>query len=203
MDFGSQKWPHHNCSRALTVFLTLERPSRKPESVILRADTGQRYAACTAGSPPPPLGRWPGALRQAQSSSRPRPPAGPAQTPPTLLSPAHPLGPAHRSAPPLSQALSCPAQALHLLRLYVLLGLLGQLQVRVVPGGLELVAREHKEGQCGAFHQELWDTAVRGQALPPLLADPDRSTRLTWYSHCHWKGTATRSRMAMMRVKYT
>ena len=40
---------------------------------------------------------------------------------------------------------------------------------------------------------------------PPLLSGspsaPPGASALTWYSHCHWKGTTTRSKMAMIRVK--
>ena len=34
------RWGHdHNCSRLLVVLLTLDRPSRNPESVTLQADS--------------------------------------------------------------------------------------------------------------------------------------------------------------------
>lgn len=159
----------HNSSRPLAVLLTLDRPSLNPASVILEVDS-QGVASEPKGARPRPLE----ATRRA-SDPAPQPPPPAAQVPPR----ARPLGPPQASRPaPAAQARPTsprtPARRdpdSHLLRLHVLLVLQGQLQVRVVTCRLELVAREHEEGEGGTFHQELGSEGsehrVRRTPRPP------------------------------------
>lgn len=133
------RWrPDHNSSRPLAVLLTLDRPSRNPESVILQAESKEvvqelRGAKSHLRSSPRPL-----------RASRPRPdpthlcfePVPPLLPRPTHSAPPHPpqsllappTQPTARAPPPRCQSPKPhPPQPLgsHLLHLHFLLILLG------------------------------------------------------------------------------
>lgn len=144
----------HNSSRPLAVLLTLDRPSRNPELVILEAEN-QEAAQELRGTRPRP--RWPSNPGLELPGPAPRALAPPT-LPPGLLCPCPPPAP--------------EAQGSQLLHLHVLLVLLGQLQVWVVACRLELVASEHEEGQSGAFHQELQGKGRRSVRHAPCTPAP-------------------------------